>query len=178
MNENQNSFKKLIESMKVREDKKIKPVSRTTNNRIESDDDEEDNARAPITRPSTSKSLNCVDLCDSDERSSSPILGAGLPVNANVNHIDTSCSSDAILPSRSCDDRNKDILVDCDRLSSPQKRFVDEPEVASPLKSYPSSPARPLTPNCIITAHSDSDSEASFSILANDGDEPNLGMSL
>lgn len=164
--------------MKVNEEKKIKPVARSTNNRIESDDDdEEEKAFTLINKPSTSKNVNCVDLCNSDEDdgSSSPILGAGSPVKEKLNQVDTDCSSDGVLPSRSCDERKKDIMFENDQLSSHQKQSAYAPEVVSPAKSYPSSPARPLTPNCIITAHSDSDSEGSFSILANDG--PNIGKS-
>lgn len=177
VNENKNSFKKLIAAMKRNEGKNLKPPSRLSNT-ISSDDENDLPEDKKAESSTNSKVVQSISLSDSeDDFPSSPILGEVM-VDSSKKQLAPECSSDSLLVS--------DYSSKSDRYSSkvdkvPKKKhnaFISltkpYPNESSSDSSSHSSPERLPSPSCIITEHSPSDdSNDSLSLLI----DKNMGRS-
>uniref|UniRef100_A0A1B6I9E3 RING-type E3 ubiquitin transferase n=1 Tax=Homalodisca liturata TaxID=320908 RepID=A0A1B6I9E3_9HEMI len=171
--DNKDSFKKLIEAMKEREGKNIKPTARASNVILSDDEDDDiyrDQSKVsnfPSARsydaPSTSSAVwEHVDLSDSNSNGSqSPILGGRVSDKKSLCNGNTPASVQNYNSPNNTRGRtaelNKVTNGDLER-NSPRpvsdSPFADENSFSSPPKRSPS---------CIITTHSDS--EDSISLL-------------
>lgn len=181
VNENKNSFKKLIAAMKRNEGKNIKPPSRLSN-RISSDDENDLPKYKKAESSTNSKVVQSISLSDSeDDFPSSPILGEVM-VDSSKKQLAPECSSDSLFVS--------DYSLKSDKYSSKVNKVPKEKHNAflSVAKPYPNesssdssshssqhgSPERLPSPSCIITEHSPSDdSNDSLSLLI----DKNMGRS-
>lgn len=173
VNENKNSFKKLIDAMKRNDGKNIKPLSRLSN-RISSDDENDLQEDKKAESSTNSKVVQSISLSDSeDDFSPSPILGEVM-VDSSKKHLAPECSSDSHFLS--------DYSSKSDKYSPkvnkvPKKKQNDFLSVrkthpnksssgSSSHSSQHGSPERLPSPSCIITEHSQSDdSNDSLSLL-------------
>lgn len=179
VNENKNSFKKLIDAMKRNDGKNIKPLSRLSN-RISSDDENDLQEEKKAESSTNSKMVQSISLSDSeDDFSPSPILGEVM-VDSSKKHLAPECSSDSLFVS--------DYSAKSDKYSPqvnkvPKKKQNDFLPVRKPHpnesdssshSSQHGSPERLPSPSCIITEHSRSDdSNDSLSLLI----DRNMGTS-
>uniref|UniRef100_A0A1B6MH69 RING-type E3 ubiquitin transferase n=1 Tax=Graphocephala atropunctata TaxID=36148 RepID=A0A1B6MH69_9HEMI len=190
LQDNKDSFKKLIEAMKTREGRNIRPTSRNSNVILSDDDDDEDEdicreqrevpnvtPSISLNTPSTSNAVwEHVDLSDSDSNSrnglSSPVLGARVSDNKSLcNGITSASARGSSSPVNLFGDKrtrtiDNKVTTDDLELKNPHK---DSPMAND--NSFSSPPKRRLSSSCIITTHSDSEDSMSLLVDQNiDGD--------
>lgn len=169
VNENKNSFKKLIDAMKRNDGKNIKPLSRLSN-RISSDDENDFQEDKKAESSTNSKVVQSISLSDSeDDFSPSPILGEVM-VDSSKKHLVPECSSGSHFVSdysSKSDKYSPKVNIVPKKKQNERKTHPNESSSdSSSLSSQHGSPERLPSPSCIITEHSQSDdSNDSLSLL-------------